>query len=72
MSAIRYGFPLVSGSLALGHQCFRTGGLFCFSGVNYTTESISGNRSIKIPGGQGGPLYVLSTKYTELLHTLLA
>ena len=28
-----------------------TGGLFCFSGINYTTESISGNRSIGISRG---------------------
>ena len=51
MSVITYGFPLVSVKPRLGHQCFRTGGLFCFSGINYTTESISGNRSIRIPGG---------------------
>ena len=67
MSVIRYGFALVSVKPRLGHQCFRTGGLFCFSGINYTTESISGNGSVGIPGGMGGPLYGMSTKYTELL-----
>ena len=51
MSVITYGFPLVSVKPRLGHQCFRTGGLFCFSGINYTTESISGNGSVGIPGG---------------------
>ena len=35
----------------MGHQCFRTGGLFCFSGINYTTESIWGNGSIGISKG---------------------
>ena len=51
MSVIRYGFPLVSVKPRLGQQCFRTGGLFCFSGINYTTESIWGNGSVGIPGG---------------------
>ena len=51
MSVITYGFLLGSGSLAWVISVFSTGGLFCFSGINYTTESISGNRSIKIPGG---------------------
>jgi hypothetical protein len=49
-----------------------TGGLFCFSGINYTTESISGNGSVGIPGAWKGALYGMGTKYTELLHTLLA
>ena len=44
-------FLFVGGSLALGHQCFRTGGLFCFSGINYTTESIWGNGSVGISKG---------------------
>ena len=51
MSVITYGFPLVSVKPRLGHQCFRTGGLFCFSGINYTTESIWGNRSVGILKG---------------------
>ena len=56
MSVIRYGFPLVSVKPRLGHQCFRTGGLFCFSGINYTTESISGNGSVGISKGHHATL----------------
>ena len=51
MSVITYGFPLVSVKPRLGHQCFQHWWPFCFSGVNYTTESISGNGSVGIPGG---------------------
>ena len=72
MSVITYGFLLGSGSLAWVISVSSTGGLFCFSGINYTTESISGNGSVGIPGAWKGSLYGMGTKYTELLHTLLA
>ena len=72
MSVITYGFLLGSGSLALGHQCFRTGGLFCFSGINYTTESTWGNESVEIWRCRAGSISGMGTRYTELLHTLLA
>ena len=65
-------FLFVGGSLAWVISVSITGGLFCFSGVNYTTESISGNGSAGIPGAWKGSLYGMGTKYTELLHTLLA
>ena len=51
MSVITYGFPLVSGSLAWVISVSSTGGLFCFSGINYTTESIWGNGSAGISKG---------------------
>ena len=51
MSVITYGFLLGSGSLAWVISVFSTGGLFCFSGINYTTESISGNGSTGISKG---------------------
>ena len=51
MSVIRYGFALVSVKPRFGSSVFPHWWLFCFSGINYTTESISGNGSVGIPGG---------------------
>ena len=51
MSVITYGFPLCRWEPRLGHQCFQHWWPFLFPGINYTTESISGNGSVGISKG---------------------
>ena len=76
MSVITYGFPLCRWEPCFGSVFPHWWPFFFFSGINYTTESISGNRSIRIPGGHHAtpidkgisPLLALETNISCLVN----